>query len=78
MVLRHVENRLVVCCRVSVILLPDVIYSQEKKACQHTSVIFCDINALNDLSGISFILPEPSLKEGSHIRVLEGVSKMVF
>ena len=35
--------------------------------------MFRDINALNDLSGISSILPEPSLKEGSDIRVLERV-----
>ena len=43
------------------------------RAFPHTSVMFRDINALNDLSGISSILPEPSLKEGSDIRVLERV-----
>jgi hypothetical protein len=39
------------------------------------SVIFCDINALNDLRGISSILPGSLLKAGSHIRVLERVFK---
>jgi hypothetical protein len=42
---------------------------------KHTSVKFCEINALNDLSGISSIFPELQLKEGSEIRVLERVLK---
>lgn len=45
----------------------------EPRAFPHTSVRFCIIDALNDFSGISSILPEPSLKGGSHIRVLERV-----
>jgi hypothetical protein len=48
---------------------------QGENAYQHTSVKFCDINALNDLSGISSIFPEPPSKEGSDIRVLGRVLK---
>jgi len=51
------------------------IVEREKNAHQRTSVKFLDINAPNDLSGISSIFPEPSLKEGSDIRVLERVFK---
>jgi len=73
MVLRNVEDRLVVCCRVGIILILGVRNSRENVTYERTSVIFCDINALNDFRGISSILPGSFMKAGSHIRVLESV-----
>ena len=73
MVLRNVENRLVVFCRMGIVLLSKVRYCKQNAYQHHTSVMFCNISSLNDLSGISLILQESSPKEGSHIRVLERV-----
>ena len=50
----------------------------KSELCQLTSVIFFDIDAPYDLSGMLLIMSRSSLNAGSHIRVLQGALNKAF